>query len=520
MVKNLIKDYKKIATDTTIVLGGPEVSYDAETMMNTYEEVDVIIVGEGEETCRELMEHYIDKKGNLEDIDGIVYRGLDKIYRNKSRQPLEMDELPFVYEEGFEGLDHRNIYYESSRGCPFNCQYCLSSIEKGVRMKSLPIVLKELQYFLDANVMQVKFVDRTFNCNKKHALGIWKYLHEHDNGYTNFHFEISADLLDDETIQFLKVVRPGLFQLEIGVQSTNETTIHHIKRKTNFLKLADIVKSINQGDNIHQHLDLIAGLPDEGYASFARSFNDVYALEPHQLQLGFLKILNGSGLKKDAKNFGIIYKEKAPYEVLGTTALSYDEILRLKMIEEMVEIYYNSGNFYFTIKYMEKFFKTPFELYEALGDYWLGNNLHLLNHNKVKLYTILLEFFRVILTSDEKDLIELLKFDMYLGEKVKKFPYWLERQEDYKDAVVRFYKNEDNIKKYLPNFGQYTSKQISRMTHMEIFPIDIIKWSKDFTKPLERRKNAVLFDYHTRDIFRNNAKYRTVELIYNISQEM
>ncbi len=431
-----------------------------------------------------------------------------------------MDDLPYVYEDGFEGFDHRIIYYESSRGCPFNCQYCLSSIEKGVRIKSLPIVLKELQQFLDARVMQVKFVDRTFNCHKKHALGIWQYLHEHDNGYTNFHFEISADLLDEETIQFLKVVRPGLFQLEIGVQSTNESTIHHIKRKTNFLKLADVVKSINEGHNIHQHLDLIAGLPEEGYASFGHSFNDVYALEPHQLQLGFLKILNGSGLKKDAKKFGIIYKEKAPYEVLGTTALSYDEIIRLKMIEEMVEIYYNSGNFYFTIKYMEKYFKTPFELYEALGDYWLENNLHLLNHNKVKLYTILLEFFREILSVDEKVLMELLKFDMYLQEKVKKFPYWLERQEQYKGVTINFYKDEENIKKYLPNFGQYTSKQISRMTHLEIFPLDIIKWSKDFTKPLEWRKNAVLFDYHTRDIFRNNAKYRTVELIYNISQEM
>ncbi|QUI25495.1 B12-binding domain-containing radical SAM protein [Vallitalea pronyensis] len=520
MIKELITDYKKIAPDTTIILGGPEVSYDGEKMLSSYKEVDVIIVGEGEETFQELMAYYIHEEGNLKDIDGIVYRESDTVHTNKPRKPLLMDDLPFVYEDGFEGFDHRIIYYESSRGCPFNCQYCLSSIEKGVRMKSLHHVFKELQQFLDARVMQVKFVDRTFNCHKKHAVGIWTYLHEHDNGYTNFHFEISADLLDEDMIELLRQVRPGLFQLEIGVQSTNETTIHHIQRKTNFLKLAEKVKAIQEGNNIHQHLDLIAGLPDEDYDSFGRSFNDVYALEPHQLQLGFLKILNGSGLKRDAEDFGIIYKEKAPYEVLKTHKLSYDDILRLKMIEEMVEIYYNSGNFYFAIKYIETFFKTPFAFYEALGDYWLDHNLHVSNHNKVTLYTILLEFYKDTIPSNEKEFMHILKFDMYLQEKVKKFPHWLERQEAYKEAVIRFYRDEENTKKYLPHLEQYTAKQKSRMTHLEIFPIDIIKWSKDFKKPLEWRRNAVLFDYHTRDIFRNNATYRTVELIYNISQEM
>ncbi|MCT4544909.1 MAG: B12-binding domain-containing radical SAM protein [Vallitalea sp.] len=512
LVKELIKDYKKISPNTKIILGGPEVSYDSEELMKQYSQIDAIIVGEGEQTFNELLEHYIDNKKELSQINGIIYSKNDCIYKNINRAPLSMDDIPFVYDEGFEGFKNKIIYYESSRGCPFNCQYCLSSIEKGVRHRSLSLVLKELQCFLDAKVVQVKFVDRTFNCNKKHALGIWKYLHEHDNGYTNFHFEISGDLLDDETIEFLSKVRPGLFQLEVGVQSTNEITINNIKRKTNFEKLTGVIKKINMGNNIHQHLDLIAGLPGEDYNSFGNSFNDVYKLEPHQLQLGFLKILNGSGLKRDAKKFEIVYKTKAPYEVLKTKELTYDEILKLKMIEEMVEIYYNSGNFFFAIKYIEKNYDKPFKLYEDLAYYWVKNGYHEMNHNKIKLYTILLEFYYDCINKQDEVIKEILRFDMYSQEKVKKFPYWLDRNEDYKKRIIDFYKNEDNINKFIPNLKDYSSKQISRMVHLEVFPVNIIKWSKEFTKPIKKEETAVLFDYYSRDIFRNNAKYIKVKI--------
>ncbi|MCT4598335.1 MAG: B12-binding domain-containing radical SAM protein [Vallitalea sp.] len=520
LVKMIVDDYKKISPDTIIILGGPEVSYETEKIMNEHKDIDIVIIGEGEATFKELMEHFIDNNIELSDIDGIAYRKDNNIYKTKQRAPLSLDDIPFVYENGFKEFDNKIIYYESSRGCPFNCQYCLSSIEKGVRLRSLEKVLKELQYFLDAKVMQVKFVDRTFNCNKKHALGIWKYLYENDNGYTNFHFEISADLLDEDTIEFLSKVRPGLFQLEVGVQSTNETTINHIKRKTNFDKLANIVKQINKGNNIHQHLDLIAGLPGEDYDSFGRSFDDVYRLAPDQLQLGFLKILKGSGLKRDSKKYEIVYKDKAPYEVLQTKELTYDEILELKMIEEMVEIYYNSGKFDFAIKYIENHFDTPFSLYESLAKYWQENNYHAVNHNKVKLYTILLEFYKD--TIDNKDVIfnHILRFDMYLQEKVKKFPYWLEQDYSHKKEILEFYKIQDNIEKFLPKLKSFTSKQISRMAHIEVFPIDIIEWSKDFTKPIKQREIAVLFDYYSRDVFRNNAEYVKVDIISNISQEM
>lgn len=519
LIKIIIRDYKKIAPDTKIVLGGPEVSYDAQSLMEQFPEIDFVIIGEGEVTFLELMEGLIDKERDISNINGIVCRIKGQIRQNKQREALNMDDVPFVYEKGFKEFENRIIYYETTRGCPFNCQYCLSSIEKGVRFRSLNLVFNELQLFLDEKVMQVKFVDRTFNCKKSHAMAIWQYLHEHDNGYTNFHFEISADLLDEETIEFLKVVRPGLFQFEIGIQSTNDITISHIQRKTDFNKLANVVKRINKLNNIHQHLDLIVGLPGEDYTSFKASFNDVYALEPDQLQIGFLKILKGSGMEQKKKEFGIIYREKAPYEVLQTNDLSYEEIIKLKMIEEMVEIYFNSHNFRYTIKYIEQFFDHPFNLYEALALYWEKNSYHTFNHNKTKLYTILLEFYTETVNKDDNSIKNILKFDMYLQEKVKKFPDWFEQDETFKTEIRNFYKNEENIVKYLPQLKEYTSKQISRMVHIEVFPIDIISWIKGTSTSLERRNTAVLFNYYNKDIIKNSAKFYEIELIYNISQE-
>lgn len=519
LIKIIIRDYKKIAPDTKIVLGGPEVSYDAQSLMEQFPEIDFVIIGEGEDTFLELMEGLIDKERDVNNINGIVCRIKGQIRQNKQREALNMDDVPFVYEKGFKEFENRIIYYETTRGCPFNCQYCLSSIEKGVRFRSLNLVFNELQQFLDERVMQVKFVDRTFNCKKSHAMAIWQYLHEHDNGYTNFHFEISADLLDEETIELLKVVRPGLFQFEIGIQSTNDITISHIQRKTDFNKLANVVKRINKLNNIHQHLDLIVGLPGEDYTSFKASFNDVYALEPDQLQIGFLKILKGSGMEQKRKEFGIIYREKAPYEVLQTNDLSYKEIIKLKMIEEMVEIYFNSHNFRYTIKYIEQFFDHPFNLYEALAFYWEKNSYHTFNHNKTKLYTILLEFYTETVNNDDNSIKDILIFDMYLQEKVKKFPDWFEQDKTFKTEIRNFYKNEENIVKYLPQLKEYTSKQISRMVHIEVFPIDIISWIKGTSTSLERRNTAVLFNYYNKDIIKNSAKFYEIELIYNISQE-
>ena len=341
-VKEIIEDLKKLLPDTAFWAGGPEVSFHGEELLRTMPQLTGIMAGEGEETFRELAGYYVKNRGRLEDIRGILFRQGEEIRNNGLREPVDLNKIPFVYEH-IEEFSNRIIYYESSRGCPFSCSYCLSSIDRRLRFRDLVLVKKELQFFLDNKVPQVKFVDRTFNCRHSHAMEIWKYILEHDNGVTNFHFEVSADLFTEEELKLLGQMRPGLVQLEIGVQSANPQTLKAIRRKTDLQKLENAVAGIKEKENIHQHLDLIAGLPWEDYESFRRSFNCVYKMKPDQLQLGFLKVLKGSAMEKEAKEYGMIFKTREPYEILSTKWLSYEEILKLKMVESMVEVYYNSG---------------------------------------------------------------------------------------------------------------------------------------------------------------------------------
>lgn len=513
IIKILIVELKKILPHTYIVLGGPEVSYDCELIMNKYEDIDAIIYGEGEKTFLQLL---LFKNGELDihKIKGIAYRNNNEIIKNKSQDPMHLDELPFVYKDGYDEFENRIIYYESTRGCPFNCQYCLSSIEKGVRFRSFNLVKDELQSFLDNKVMQVKFVDRTFNCNKEHAMTIWKYLHENDNGYTNFHFEISADLLDDLTIDFLSQVRKGLFQFEIGVQSTNMDTLNEIKRTTKLDILTNNILKLKKANNIHLHLDLIAGLPYESYEAFRKSFNNVYNMEPEQLQLGFLKVLKGSGIDKNSKNLGIEYREYAPYEVLYTKDISYAELEKLKLIEEMVEVYYNSGNFYNTLKYIETFFESPFSIYEDLANYWIEKGYYHVNHSKIGMYNILYEFITETRDINTYFLEELIKLDLYLQEKVKKFPYFIKSSTDnFKSQIIDFYKDSINIDKYLPQLKDYTSKQISRMAHIEVFEYNIELYIRSNYKTIRKEPTPILFNYHNRDKMRHNASLNSLKLI-------
>lgn len=532
-VKELIRDIKKILPDTVIWVGGPEVSYDAEQVLAELPEIFGVMCGEGEETLRELMRYYVNiekrEKAEIKAVRGIVFRekgaadrefdsaevcaeqsseqGVQgKCVRTAAREIMDMDTLVFPYED-MEFFQHRIIYYESSRGCPFSCSYCLSSIDKKLCFRSLSLVKNELQFFLDKKVPQVKFVDRTFNCKKEHALEIWKYIKEHDNGVTNFHFEIAADLLTEEELELIRTMRPGLIQLEIGVQSTNEKTIKEIRRKTSFEKISEKVKRVQEGNNVHQHLDLIAGLPFEGYDRFKSSFNDVYGLRPQQLQLGFLKVLKGSYMYEKKEDYGCRYKHREPYEVLATNWLSYGEICRLKGIEDMVEVYYNSGQFSRTMEALEQEFEDAFSMYEALADFYEEKGYFGISHARIRRYEILLEFLQKRGIENQEYFRECMVFDLYARENLKTRPGFAEEQKAYKKQIQNFYRQEAENPRLLKNYAGYQARQLEKMTHLEIFTFDLLKTGR------QRENYPVLFDYKERSPLTYDARCSQVELV-------
>ena len=478
-VRELIRDLVKILPKTAFWAGGPEVSYDAEKFLTEMPEMTGVMVGEGEKTFHDLLEFYIDGKDSLEEISGIAYRTGDKIIHNGWRELMDLSAIPFVYEH-LEKFENRIIYYESSRGCPFSCSYCLSSIDKKLRFRDLELVKKELQFFLDHRVPQVKFVDRTFNCKHEHAMTIWKYILEHDNGVTNFHFEISADLLREEEMELMSQMRPGLIQLEIGVQSTNPETIRAIHRHMDLKKLEHCVNRVHSFRNIHQHLDLIAGLPYEDYDIFHQSFNDVYQMKPDQLQLGFLKVLKGSLMQKEAEVYGIVYKEKEPYEVLSTNWLTYGEVLKLKMVESMVEVYYNSGQFWHTLEYLVPLEKDAFTFYEKLGSFYEKKGYSEISHSRMRRYEILLEYLQEETDVPAEVAAQKMLYDLYLREKLKKRPAFAPDQKQYETAVWNYRKNN----------------QVSKTAHIEVF----------------ENGTVILFDYEKRDPLSKNAYTEVVQL--------
>ena len=545
-VKELVSEFHKLRPEVPIWVGGPEVSFETERFLRENPAVTGIMMGEGERTLTELCDYFEQceqdtqfttknreevqtelvrahaenekrtgdlseiKEKRLEKIDGISYRRSDgTVAIQPLRSLLPMDELPFCY-ANLKDFEHRIIYYESSRGCPFSCSYCLSSVDKKLRFRSLPLVYKELQFFIDNKVPQVKFVDRTFNCKHDHAMAIWRYITEHDNGITNFHFEISADLLREEELALMKTMRPGLIQLEIGVQSTNPQTIKAIRRTMDFEKLKGIVEQIHGFGNIHQHLDLIAGLPYEDYDSFHRSFNDVYALRPQQLQLGFLKVLKGSHMKEMTEEYGIVHKELEPYEVLGTRWLPYEDILKLKMVESMVELYYNSGQFQNTIACVEPLFEDAFTLYEKLGQFYEKKGYSEISHSRMRRYEILLEFVKEELeeksagksgnqdpevenpagktaedcrgmeTATWEKVADSMIYDLYLRENLKSHPSFEYDQKPYEKAVWEYRRQE----------------KVPKTAHIEVF----------------RDGKILLFDYENRDPLLHNAAVKEIQI--------
>ena len=496
MIQELLVELPKVLPKTEIWLGGPEVSYDADKILEKYPFLSGVMIGEGEATFKEVLEYYVSREetaGTLESIPGLYLR----TGYTAPRALTDLSSIPFLYDD-LAPFENRILYYETSRGCPYRCSYCLSSIDKAVRLRDMSVVKRELQFFLDNRVKQVKFVDRTFNCNHEHAMEIWGYIQEHDNGVTNFHFEISADILREDEIELLNSFRPGLAQLEIGVQSVNPETLKAIRRVMNVERLEKIVADIHRGQNIHQHLDLIAGLPYEDYESFRISFNRVYGMKPEQLQLGFLKVLKGSEMCERAEEYGCVYLDRPPYEVLYTKWLSYEEVLMLKQIEEMVEMYYNSGQFTRTLPVLEKAFESPFAMYEKLAEFYENEGYFANSPARAYRYHVLLEFAKSYDAENLPLYRELLTYDMYLRENLKSRPEFAADLSGHKETIRSFYQREEKERKYLPDYEGYDWKQLSRMTHLEPF--------------CRILSGYVLFDYGSRNPLNYEAKVQVIQL--------
>lgn len=485
-VEELITEYHKLCPEVPIWVGGPEVSYEVETFLEEHPQVTGVMIGEGERTFQQLCEYYVNQNGTLKELNGIVYKDSvsGEVIFTQPQEPMNMSDIPFCYDH-IENFENRIIYYESSRGCPFNCSYCLSSIDKKLRFRDTELVKKELAFFIEKKVPQVKFVDRTFNCKHDHAMEIWRFVKEHDNGITNFHFEISADLLNEEELALIHDMRPGLIQLEIGVQSTNEPTIREIHRTMKLELLKDIVRKIQSGGNIHEHLDLIAGLPYEDYAAFAKSFDEIYELKPNQLQLGFLKVLKGSYMYGHAAEYEIVYHEKTPYEVMKTKWLSFDDVLKIKQVEEMLEVYYNSGQFEITMKVLEPLFDSAFMMFQELGAFYEAKGYFGMSHSRIRRAEILLEFMRERKSSDAvmQMLEESLTFDLYYRENCKSRPSWAPSPAEFKEQTRYYCKN--GAKSHLEPF-HYRFPEKSKKALQEV--------PKRLEKPV-----YMLFDYENRD---------------------
>ena len=512
LIREILTELPKILPDTEIWLGGPEVTYDGPGLLREFPQVTGIMVGEGEVTFREVLEQYLreaETAGQSEqqpESDSTEHQVADRrgTVAGKSmverfgqipglclasgytapRDLTDLTTLPFLYED-MEPFTNRIIYYETSRGCPYRCSYCLSSIDKKVRLRDISVVKRELQFFLDQNVKQVKFIDRTFNCDHKHAMEIWRYIYEHDNGVTNFHFEISADLLNEEELALIHDMRPGLIQLEIGVQSTNEITIREIHRTMKLELLKDIVRKIQSGENIHEHLDLIAGLPYEDYATFAKSFDEIYALKPNQLQLGFLKVLKGSYMYEHAAEYEIVYHAKTPYEVMKTKWLSFDDVLKIKQVEEMLEVYYNSGQFEITMKVMEPLFDSAFVMFQKLGVFYEEKGYFGMSHSRIRRAEILLEFMREQKSEDAvlQMLEESLTFDLYYRENCKSRPFWAPSPAEFKEQTRYYCKNgvKSHVEPFHYRFPEKSKKALNEIPTRLKQPV------------------YMLFDYENRD---------------------
>ena len=515
-IVKICNNLKKVNQNVKIALGGPEVTYDSEESMKKYDFVDYILYGEGELIFRDFVKAL---KGEIDikDVDGLVYRNNGNIVKNKPMKNIEnLDIIPSPYENlNKEEYENRIVYYETSRGCPFNCQYCLSSTLQGLRYFSIDRVKSDLKALIDARVSQIKFIDRTFNANKKFAMEIMKFLMENDNDYTTYHFEVTAHLLTEDMLEFLKGCKEGLFQFEIGVQTTNEKVLEAVGRRDDFDKLSYVVQKIASYRNIHQHLDLIAGLPYEDYNSFEKSFNDVFNLGIEHLQLGFLKMIKGTGIRNNADKHEFRYKDYPPYEVLYNKYITYNEILKLKDIEEILERYFNSKNFVLSMRYIiHNYYKeSPFKFFEHFATYFNENGYFNMSQGKNQLYKILLDFYVDKINKNVELFTEIIKYDYISLGKTSNIPGFMSKieVEDFKNRCHLFLQNEENILKYIPRFENTPAKQIIKHVHFEPFKFDILKLKENINADLNKQESIVLFVYDDKKVFEKSKSY-TVEI--------
>lgn len=485
-VERLSNLIKAVDPKVEILYGGPEVSYDGQLFLQ--ESVgDYVIVGEGEKTYKEFIQYKLGEIG-IENIKGIYYKGHNKIMFNGNRPLMDMNELVFPYENDDE-LHNKIVYYEASRGCPFNCKYCLSSTTHGVRFLNIERVKKELKYFIDRKVRLIKFVDRTFNCNHKFSKEIWNFLIE-NGGETSFHFEISADILRDDELEILRKAPKGMFQFEVGVQTTNDDVLRNINRFVNFADIKEKVDELEKIKNIKQHLDLIAGLPGEDYKSFEKSFNDVHSIEPEEIQLGFLKLLKGSSMREEADKWGMVYSPYPPYEILRTKDISYEEILELKKVEEVVDKYYNSQKFNNILRYFLGKFDAPFNFYHSLGSFFEEKGYFNRNISSTDYYKVFVEFNEEYLKEDSTLLKEIIKYDYLCFNKKKWLPNFLNRD------ITK--EEERNVKEIVRE--KYNIKKV----HIEKFKIDILSYINN--KNLIFEDSYVIFDVENENNILCNIK--------------
>ncbi|MFJ9497338.1 B12-binding domain-containing radical SAM protein [Brevibacillus centrosporus] len=484
---DVIRNLKKVCPDVPVILGGPEVTYDADFWMKKHPQIDVIAIGEGEQTFLELLQAYQEAKvtgqpPRLRDVAGIAYRDQEHVRFSMPRAQIEeMDTIPSPYQDHLDELNNRVVYFEASRGCPFKCQYCLSSIEDGVRYFSLERVKEDLLRLINHGVKTIKFVDRTFNINKKYALEIFQFLIDNHNG-TVFQFEITADILRADVLDFLtENAPPGVFRFEIGVQSTNDETNRLVQRIQRFDRLSRTVTQIKNSGKIDQHLDLIAGLPEEDYQSFRKTFNDVFALRPEELQLGFLKMLRGTGVRARAKDHGYVFMDESPYEILGNNILSFGDMQKIKRVEDVLEKYWNAHRMDHTLEWLlEHVFESPFDFFQSFGDYWESKGWSRIGHQLEDLFTRLQSFLQTQQVEKLEHVISLMKFDFLHNQKHRPRKLWWEDVMEKQEMQATFsavFEQRDQLRE---DFARHASLEKDYFKHTLTAKVsfDIDTWIK------------------------------------------